>query len=320
MKINPIYFTREALSSFRRNIVQSIAAITTVALCLVVVGMILLILVVGGELIGKVENKVEIEVFLDGPGAASLTGTNSGGGTDSTTRFAQITAMHKTINGWSEVRRVEYISKEEALEIFKDNFKNNPEVIAQIQDNPLPASFNVSLTNPRQVEQVAKRIEALPDAASLIGDPMQNIKYGQDTVKKLFAVTRWISYAAGGFAILLIFVSLVLITNTIRLAIFARRKEIGIMRLVGASSWFIRWPFILEGMIEGLVGAGIAVLILTALWRTVFASLASGQVLAFLTFDFDDIAFVKLILILTGSGVLIGALGSFIALRRFLKI
>ena len=119
---------------------------------------------------------------------------------------------------------------------------------------------------------------------------------------------------------LLIFVSLVLITNTIRLAIFARRKEIGIMRLVGASSWFVRWPFLLEGMIEGLIGAGIAIIALTVVWRTLFANLASGQVLAFMAFPFDEVAFVQLIVVLLFSGAIIGGLGSIIALRRFLRI
>lgn len=316
MKFSAAYFTREALSSFKKNIVQSIAAVTTVALCLVIVGVILLVMFVGGQVIKKIEDKVEIEIFmegLDGPAQAGVSGANP------VSRWNQMEQLGNTIRTWSEVEKVKYISKEEALRKFKKDFSNSPLVVQQIEGNPLPASYRVSLKNPREVEKIAKRIKALPYTKELTLDPKENVKYGQDTVRKLFKVTRWISIAAIGFAILLIFVSLVLITNTIRLAIFARRKEIGIMRLVGASSWFIRWPFILEGMLEGLSGAALAILILTILWRTFFANLASGNVFAFLSFNFDQVTFVKLLLLLALSGAAIGASGSFIALRRFLR-
>lgn len=314
MKISAVYFSREALSSFKKNIVQSIAAVTTVALCLVVVGIILLVMFVGGQVIKKIEDKVEIEVFMEGLDAPAPAGASP------VSRWNQAEQLGNTIRSWPEVRKVDYISKEEALKKFKKDFQNSPLVVQQIEGNPLPASYRVSLNNPREVEAIAKRIKTQPYIKELTLNPEENVKYGQDTVRKLFAVTRWISIAAGGFATLLIFVSLVLITNTIRLAIFARRKEIGIMRLVGASSWFIRWPFILEGMLEGLSGAIVAILVLTVLWRTFFASLASGQVFAFLSFNFDQVTFVKLLFLLALSGAAIGAAGSFIALRRFLKI
>jgi cell division transport system permease protein len=314
MKIRSLYFAREAVSSLRMNLVQSIAAITTVALCLVTVGLILMVLFVGGQVIEKVEQKVEIEVFFDHAGQQT-----SGQEVDGVAQWGQIEQMGKTIRSWSEVKSIKYISKEKALAEFEANFKNNPEVIANLQGNPLPASYRIGLKDPRQVEAVAKRIKGLPYIRELVGDPNQNIKYGQDIAKRLFAATRWLSIVGGAFASLLIFVALVLITNTIRLAIFARRKEIGIMRLVGASNWFIRWPFIMEGMLQGLIGAFIAILLLTGLWRTVFADLASGEMLAFLSFSYDHSSFTKLVLLLAASGTLIGALGSLIALRRFLK-
>ncbi|MDP1808391.1 MAG: permease-like cell division protein FtsX [Actinomycetota bacterium] len=317
MKISAGYFTREAFSSFKKNIVQSIAAVTTVALCLVIVGIILLVMFVGGQVIRKIEDKVEIEIFmegLDGPAQAATAGANP------VNRWNQMEQLGNTIRSWPEVHKVDYISKEEALRKFKKDFSNSPLVVQQIEGNPLPASYRVGLNNPREVETIAKRIKDLPYIKELTLNPDENVKFGQDTVRKLFQVTRWISLAAVGFATLLIFVSLVLITNTIRLAIFARRKEIGIMRLVGASSWFIRWPFILEGMLEGLSGAVVAIFVLTSLWRTFFANLATGKVFAFLSFNFDQVTFVKLLLLLALSGAAIGAAGSFIALRRFLKI
>jgi cell division transport system permease protein len=309
MKINPAYFTREALSSLRHNLVQSIAAITTVALCLVVVGLIMLILLVGGDLIKDIKDKVEIEIFLGGPAITAVQSNSS--------RLELEQELQETLQSWDEVKEVEYISKEKALNDFKKTFKE-PGVIDQLTVNPLPASYRVSLHDPEDVDKVAKRVKALPSIDSLVENPENDIKYAKETVEKLFAVTGWVSVIAGAFASLLIFVSLVLITNTIRMAIFARRKEIGIMKLVGASSWFIRWPFVLEGMLEGLVGAVIAIIALTAIWRTVVTK--SGQVFTFMKFSFDQTAFVQLLIVLAVSGAVIGAMGSMIALRRFLKV
>ena len=308
-----MYFIKEALSSFRKNIVQSIAAVTTVGLCLVVIGLILMVMYVGGEIIEGIEKKVEIEIFFDNPETIQSSGRV-------TARMDKIQEIENTVRAWSEVSKVRYVSKEQALDKFKKDFQYNPEVIQNIEGNPLPDSLRVSLKNPRKVDTVANRLKTIQYVKDLAGDLDKNVQYGKDTVKRLFAVTRWVSIAAGGFATLLIFVSLVLITNTIRLAIFARRKEIGIMRLVGASNWFIRWPFILEGMFEGFIGASVAILILVGVWRTLFTNLASGKVLAFLSFQIDQTAFIKLILLLALSGAVIGSAGSFIALRRFLKV
>src|SRR3972149_4883768 len=125
MKIKTVYFTREALGSFKKNIVQSIAAVTTVALCLVVVGVILLVMFVGGQVIKKIEDKVEIEVFLEGlDGPAPASGTTAG----TVGRLDQAQQLGNTVRAWDEVEKVEYISKEQALAIFKKNFRNSPEV------------------------------------------------------------------------------------------------------------------------------------------------------------------------------------------------
>jgi len=302
MKVNLAYFGKEAVYSFRRNWVQSVAAITTVALCLVVVGIIAITLYVGGLMIKEIESQVEIQVYLA-----------------DTAETKPIQAFQEKLVSWDEVKEVKYVSKQEALEIFKKKFENNPEVVENLSDNPLPASFVIMLNNSREVEDIAGRIKSIDNIDELVTDE-KDIKYGKEFVGRLFAFTRRLSMATSAFAILLIFVSLVLITNTIRLAIFGRRKEIGIMRLVGASSWFIRIPFIIEGMIEGAIGSGVAILILTLLYRTFFSKLANGEWLSFVSIPFDQGAFISLIFMLGFGGIAIGALGSMIALRRFLKV
>lgn len=303
MRINAVYFSREALASFRKNWVQSAAAVTTVALCLVVVGIIVITLYIGGQLINKVESQVEIEVFLK-----------------DTAPYNEVQAFQDKVMSWSEMRKVEYVSKQDALKKFRKDFKDKPIVLANLQGNPLPASFRIWLKNPREVEKIAARIKKISNIDQLVADKEDDISYGSEYVGRLFAFTRRLSLAAIAFAVLLAFVSLVLITNTIRLAIFARRKEIGIMKLVGASSWFIRIPFVLEGMIEGALGAGIAILVLSFVYRTFFINLATGRWLAFMSIPLDQGAFLRVLLLLASSGIIIGALGSALALRRFLRV
>lgn len=302
MKINALYFGREAVSSFRKNWVQSMAAVTTVALCLLMVGTILVTLSIGAQLISKVESQVEIEVFLK-----------------DTAGYSQVQNFQQKIVSWSEVKKVEYVSKQDALKKFKIDFKDKPDVLNNLTGNPLPASFRIMLNNPRQVAFIAGRVKGQSNIKQLVNDPNSDVRYGSEYVTKLFAFTRRLSVAVTAFAILLVFVSLVLITNTIRLAIFARRKEIGIMKLVGASSWFIRVPFLFEGMAEGALGAGIAIAILSLIYKAFFKNLANGKWLAFMSVPLDQGAFIQMILLLALSGVVIGALGSAIALRRYLK-
>ncbi len=149
---------------------------------------------------------------------------------------------------------VTYVSKAQALERFKKRTANSPELVEQLRGNPLPASFEIKLKNPRQVAAVVKSILAMPALTQVIKDQKADVKWGQDIVEKLFAATGIVRSFVLVFVIMLLLVSLVLIGNTIRLAIFSRRKEIGIMRLVGASNWFIRTPFLFEGVFQAIIG------------------------------------------------------------------
>ncbi len=303
MKINAVYYSKEALTNFRKNWVLSMGAVTAVALCLIVIGAIMFIAYMGNQFINKVESQIEIEIFLK-----------------DNAPYGQIEALQNQIVNWSAVKKVNYVSKENALKKFKIDFKDNPEVLQNLQGNPLPSSFRVWLKNPRTVEATVKRIKRLSIIDQVVADKNNDIKYGSQYVSKLFVITRGVSIAAGGIVLLLIFVSLVLITNTIRLAIFARRKEIGIMKLVGASNWFIRVPFLFEGVIEGALGGAIAILILGIIYRATIKSIMGGKWLVFMRIPLDQGAFMVMLLVLLLSGILIGAIGSAIALRRFLKV
>lgn len=292
MSFRPFYFLKESLKSFQKNWVISMAAITTVTLSLLVVGFFMMIAFTVNNWMKMTEQKVEVVVFLnDGVPAES------------------IEALQSEIMSWNVVRQVKFVSKDEALERLKQEFKNS-DMLNMIDGNPLPASLEVSLKDPQKANTVVSRLKGRTE--------IDDIRHDRQTVERLFAFTRMARWIGVIFAALLAFASLVLIANAIRLAIHSRRKEISIMRLVGASNWFIRWPFLLEGIMQGLIGAVISVCLLYVVQVTVINKIS--QVLVFLPMGSEQNSFFQLVASLVFAGGLIGASGSALALRRYLRV
>ena len=188
-------------------------------------------------------------------------------------------------------------------------------------ENPLPASLVIKLDDPQQVEATATKIVDDSQFAQICDskdNPSSDVNYGRETVEKLFSVTSYIRIGAVVLVALLTFVAFVFINNTIRLAISARRREIGIMRLVGASNGFIRGPFILEGTLEAILGALLAIGVLVAGVNAVLPKLANSM--QFLSFAIPTQTMVATAGALLALGVLIGLFGSAITMRRYLKV
>jgi cell division transport system permease protein len=305
MAINPGYFFREATSSFRRNWVMSLGAVITIFFSLLLVGTFMVTGLIVNSIIESVEEKVQIQVFLkDGYDPADLEALQNDLVAD-TTRITSVT----------------YVSKEEALERFREQTAESPEIVENLPGNPLPASLEIDLAEASYVYDVVEGIKAHPSLPNLIAnpdDPDKDIKRGQEILDKLFQLTNAVRVIIIVLVALLAFVSLIFISNTIRLAIFARRKEIGIMRLVGASNWFIRMPFLLEGVMQGLIGAGLAIGVIVGLRAWAVPWLAEN--LPFLPVGLSAGATTQLALIMAAAGVLIGLIGSGFALRRYLKV
>ncbi len=306
MAINPGYFVMEALSSFRRNWVMSVVAVITIYLSLLLVGVFVVSGMLVNTIVSSVESKVNITVFLK-DGAASA---------DVSALQADFDQQHNPL-----VSGITYVSKEEALNRFKQQMKDSPEIIRQLDTNPLPASLEISLKDPKTVKQVVGQIKADANFAKVVGhpdDPEKDLRYGQQIIDRLFAFTRAISIAEVVLIAMLGLVAVVLIGNTIRIAIYARRREISIMRLVGASNWFIRTPFLLEGMLQSIIGALLAILTLVALQLFVMPKVE--VLLQFLHLGLSTAAMAQLAAILLASGILIGLVGSSISLRRYLRV
>jgi len=304
MSINVGYFVRESAQNFQRNWVMSLGAVITIYLSLLLVGVFLAAGVVVNAAVQSVEDKVTIQIFLK-DGAAT----------------ADVDALQKELLGDALVDGVNYTSKEEALQKFKEDMKQSPEIIEQLEGNPLPASLDVTLKDPRTVEEMVTKIkksQLFLKVADRPDNPEESLKYGQQIVRRLFAVTRVIRIVFAVFIVMLSVVSLIFMNNTIRLAIYARRKEIGIMRLVGASNWFIRTPFLLEGLMQSLIGATLAILSVVGLQSLILPRLK--EVIPFLGLSLSGSATAQISLALVLGGVIIGLLGSTLAMRRYLKV
>ena len=231
--------------------------------------------------------------------------------------FIADTATKKEINGLrihlESDKRVKpggitFITKERALEIMR---KQNPELTANLASNPLPASFDVVPARGEDTEAIALRVQALKLPA------VDQVRYGKEVSQRILKIARGIQVVFGIIVIILLAASTILIANTIRLSIFARRREIEVMKLVGATNWYVRGPFMLEGLLTGLAGSVAAVLLLF-----VGREIAVPQILGHIQDDPDvqAMAFTWTAAILIMGGLAIGAVGSGLTLRRFLRI
>jgi cell division transport system permease protein len=289
------FFLKEAFGSLRRNYFMTIAALVTVFLSIVVLGGVLVFVYTTDALLKEVEQKVEITVYLK----------NNPDPTES-----EIGAMQTEIMSWPEVKSSAFVSKQDALERLKQDFKDNPEILDGLTGNPLPASFEISLVDPQAVDEVAARFNGKPI--------VDEVRYGKEIADKLFSFTSQARNFLLVFIGLLGVVAVLLISNTIRLSIFARKREVEIMKLVGATNWFIRWPFVIEGITVGFFGALAAVVVVLVLNSFLIGKVRDS--LTFMTVPLDAVPYVLVAVILLAVGVVIGAAGSGIGLRRFLKI
>jgi len=299
------FFFGEAFGSLRRNYFMTIAALVTVFLSVFVLGLTLILVYTADEVMENVEDELVISVYFNRD-------------PDPTTE--EMTALQNEILQWPEVRECDFISKQEGLEELKTSLEDSPALFESLVKNPLPHKLEVRLVDPLTWEDVAQRIETTASEGLLDNDPETGeggVVIDEDVAQKLSAVTSNVRNIMVGFIALLGIIAVVLISNTIRLSIFARKREVEIMKLVGATNWFIRWPFVIEGVSVGLVGAGFATAVLLPL--NAFAVGKLEQVMSFLVVP-DAVPNLTVALILLGVGVSIGAIGAGLGLRRLLKV
>lgn len=314
MKISTIkYFISDAFKSLSRNKTISIASAATVLTTLLVFGAFMLTALNVSMGLNNVQSKIEVKVYLQDNIEA--------------TQQQHIEDVLKNIQG---VTGVTYVSKDQALAEFKEQTDNNQQILAGYNDsnNPLPASFTVKLSDPNVADTVVKAMTVSGNSTSAenlaSGESTQymtgveDVGNDQDLINTIDSVSKTVKWVGIILFIVLIGISLFLIMNTIKITVFSRRREIGIMKFVGATDWFIRWPFIIEGMVIGLVGAVFANIILYFAYRAVYQLLVENiPLMNFLnpTYVLTTLSWEFII-----SGMVIGTLGSVIALRKFLHV
>ena len=290
-----VYFSRETMVSLRRNVLMTVAGIATVAVSLALFGGILMLSKWVDHGTERIKGGVTLEIFMQVAAPK-----------------AQIDAVEAQLKEDANVRSYVHFDKERAFEEFQKIFRRNPDITRDITAADLPESFRVAPKRAELTDTVRAAFTTQPGVEEVTtpGEALKGLIDVTNTVRLIFIV----------ISLVLLGSSLFLIVNTIRLATFARRREIEVMKLVGASNWFVRIPFIAEGMVQGIVGAGLAIVAVLALKRFGFDQAFADQDSFFSDFfvtsgDATLIAFVVLAI-----GVLIGMVGATVGLRRFLRI
>ena len=295
------FFFREALRALRRSAAPSIAATVTIVVTVLLLGVLVPVLWTTQGKADDVRDQIGMRVFLFDDASN-----------------VEIEKLNERIEAIPHVASSEFVSKAQAKVILKDRLED-PDILAELNSNPLPASFNISLDDPDNLEAV--RSELTPAGPSGEPEPIspiiEEVEDSRSQAAEIRSVTGAIKIVLAAITALLLLASLMLVGNTIRLSIYARRREVEVMRLVGATNWFIRWPFVIEGLIVGMLGAASAVAILWLGKVTVVDPLASDFALVS---NLQTIAFIPLIAVLVGAAMAVSALGSGITLRRFLQV
>jgi cell division transport system permease protein len=302
------FFFGEAFGSLKRNWVMTMAAVLTVFTSMAILGSVL---VTGKNLnqgATSLKNRVEIRMFL--PDKVL--------GTQAQTDLANALANDP------QVKSFVFRSKDYALQWVIQNM--GKDVVSYLPTNPLPASYEVFVKNAGQIEQVAAKYynnPAIDEGGATPTNPHPGVTFAKETVRKMLGTIGLIEKGMWGITAVFALAALMLISTTVRLSIFARRREIEIMRLVGATNWFIRWPFVLEGFVTGLTGALLATVGIWVLNLAIVNWIKSSGITFLHPVEYPIIwgaGRPGLVLILGGLGAVLGALGGGFALRRYLKV
>jgi cell division transport system permease protein len=293
------FFLREAIRATRRSAAPSFAALATVLVTLLVLGVFIPIVQATNGAANSVRSRVEVDVYMK---------TNA--------TVADDARVRQELHNVPHVKSVQFVSKASA---YAQQSKIDPAAYKLLGANPLPDTFHVIPDNPANVLAVRTSLSP-PTAGGGIGtvdQSIESVSNKRNDTKKILEVTNLVTITAAVLTVLLTIASVLLIANTIRLSLYARRREVEVMKLVGATDWFIRWPFVIEGIVVGAAGALLAVTVLGVTKIALLDPLANNWTLIAAP---RTISFTALLIVLMGAGVGVSALGSGLSLRRFLRV
>lgn len=296
------YFFRETTSGLRRNGLVAFAAISTTFIALLLFGLALLISRQVNIMIDRTTGNVEVAIYLSDP-----------------VNDQNVASLRETLMALPIVATVDYENKQEAYERFQDLFANSRELVDNVDPEALPASLRVKLSEPERFQEVAAVLGCEPGRGGYVcaAPGVETLVDQREFLDRLFAVTRAFRVGVLLVAIVMLVSAAVLIANTVRMGLFARRKEIGIMKLVGATNWRIRIPFLIEGLFESLIGAVAAILVLFALKVAFINPLNDSVQFVPWIVNRDVLAIVPWLLF---AGVLVAIVAGLVGMRRFLDV
>jgi cell division transport system permease protein len=292
MRFNLGFFLTEALKNLRLNMLMSITAVTTTFICILVFGLGLLVSAHIQSIISSVREDVSVEAFM--PNASGR----------------EVDALANEVETWPEVASVTQVSEEQAFAEFKDKFEDQPDLYEDLNLGVFPASIQIQLEYPDSASAVAERLKEQ-------GFTERNLSYPQQTIDRLNSITSYVIWGLYGATLLFLVASVLLISNAIRLSIFARRKEIEVMKLVGASDGFVRTPFVFEGLLQAFTGATLAAF--AVIWINLLFVDWSQNALPYVPISSEALDAFSTLILLIAVGVGIGVIGSFLSVTRFLK-
>lgn len=286
------YFFREVYINMRRNILMSMASISTVLILSLILGFFLIIVVNLNNWSENIVSQIQIVAYLsDGVPARG------------------IPVLKATIETIDYVDEVKFVSKDEALAKMRKKLKNQIE-LSDIGKNPLPNSFEIKVRESDKIPAVAAALRGRPG--------IERVRYGEKIANKLITVNQAVHWVGIVIIAALLVSTVFIVSNTIRLTVFARRKEIAVMQLVGAANWFIRWPFLLEGVLQGFAGSLIAFLVIMATYTHFIPGISSS--LPFIIMVAPGKILSQAAIVLLATGIMVGATGSLISINKFLKL
>jgi cell division transport system permease protein len=288
------FFLRESLRAMRRNAAPTFAALATVLVTMLVLGVFIPIVQATNGAANSVRSRVLVDVYMK---------------TKATP--ADTARVRHELLGVAHVRTVEFVSKQQA---YAQQSRQDPQAFQLLASNPLPDTFHVIPDRPQNVLAVR---DSLTAGGQPLDPSIQSVSNKKSDTRKILEVTNLVTITAAVLTVLLILASILLIANTIRLSLYSRRREVEVMKLVGATDWFIRWPFVIEGTIVGAAGALLAITVLGATKVALLDPLANNWTLIAAP---QTIGFAGLVAVLMAAGVIVSAVGSGLSLRRFLRV
>ena len=298
MKINTFRnFSRDAIHNIWRNSWMSVASVSSVVAVLLIIGLVLIFMVNVQYIASFVEDKIELKAILE-----------------LDVEYEEIIEIKEQLESNEMIGTIIYESKEEALEKFSQQIGDRKDLISGLEENnPLQNSFILTIKDPSQAGEIAKSIERIKG--------VEEVKYGEEIVDKVLKSTRFIRSLTLIVTVILAIISIFIISNTIKLTVYGRKKEISIMKYVGATNWYVRWPFLIEGAILGLIGALLALLILGYSYYY-FTGMAQHTALSIISNSLvpagQMINQIKWYFVI--GGLSIGVIGSILSMRKFLKV